>query len=228
MISFFGTCVPRPRLPVIPQSRCSRRPAESELDINVCLVHIIQVVQNDITLRLVQPNDSIGHGAIHPKRFPPRSRVNSYQRMSPLDVLWPGCWVLSIKIRVCRSVHGVLPVDNFAEARRQLLVRSVPAGPEGIPSNWRDRIIVKVRHSSWLSFMNEIRMPSRRTSWFAEVGWILGRLQSGPDYSHTWNTRDLRDLWLEKSVLEPCVRINYSHEFQSRHTTSPVLSVAEA
>lgn len=52
--------------------------------------------------------------------------------MDALDVLGTGSWVIAVKVRMSRSVHGALAIDELPEVRRELLVGRVTACPESI------------------------------------------------------------------------------------------------
>ena len=137
-----------------------------------------------------------GHGAINPQRFPARSRMNTNEGVSPLHILWPRCWVITVQIWVCGPVDGVLAVDHPAEPRRQLLVGGVSTSPERVAADWRDGIVVQVRHAGGLLFVHEIRVPARGAAGLAEAGFYFGRLEGWPDYRDARDTGDLGDLWL--------------------------------
>ena len=50
---------------IIPQCARLRRPLEPHLDVNIILIHIIQIVQNHIAFGFVESNDLFGHGPVH-------------------------------------------------------------------------------------------------------------------------------------------------------------------
>jgi hypothetical protein len=112
--------------PVVPKCGCTRAPLESHLDIDVLLVHIIQVVEDDIALSSIQANDTISHGSVNPQRLPSRSWVYTNERMNTFNVFWSLLWMLSVQIRMCAAVHGFLAVDYRPEARRELFICGIP------------------------------------------------------------------------------------------------------
>jgi hypothetical protein len=58
-------------VPVVPERRRARRPLEANLDVDILLVHIIQIIEDDIALSFIESNDTNSHGTIDPQRFPP-------------------------------------------------------------------------------------------------------------------------------------------------------------
>ncbi|KAK5631158.1 hypothetical protein RRF57_006873 [Xylaria bambusicola] len=128
--------------PVIPQSTRSRRPFEPELDIDIGLIHMVQVIQNGVALRTVQSYNPIRHRAVDPERFPACSRMNTDERVNALDMLRTGLRVVAVKIGMRGPVYSVFAVDDLAEAWRQLLVCSVAARPERVAADGWNCIIV--------------------------------------------------------------------------------------
>jgi hypothetical protein len=114
--------------PVVPKCGCTRTPLESHLDIDILLVHIIQVVEDDIALISIESNDAIGHGSVNPQRFPSRSWVYTNERVNTFNVFWSLLWVISVEIRMCAAVHGFFAVNYRPEARRKLFVCGIPLG----------------------------------------------------------------------------------------------------
>lgn len=111
---------------VVPECTSSGRPLESDLNVNVLLVHIIQVVQDQVTLILVKANDTIRHGAVHPERLPARCRVYPNDWVDALNVFGPCIWVLTIQVCVSTSVDSLLAVNDFAEVGTKLFIRGIP------------------------------------------------------------------------------------------------------
>lgn len=111
--------------PVVPQRRSPRRPSEAHLDVDILLIHVVQVSKNHVALSLVQSNNAYSHGSIDPKSFPPSRRMYSNKRMHTLNVLRSGGWIIPIKVCMCAAVHSLLAVDDLSEVRRQLLIRRV-------------------------------------------------------------------------------------------------------
>lgn len=181
--------------PVIPESAGTGRPLESHLNVDVPLVNVIEVSQDEITLGLVQADDSAGHRPVHPECPPTGRWVDANQWVSALNVLRSGIRILAVQIWVGGSVHSLLTIDVLAEVGRQLLVSRVSARPKCVATNGWDGVIVQVSYTRWLTFVHKIGVPSRRAPRFAEAGFDLGCLQSRPDHAntgHTWHLRDLR------------------------------------
>ena len=82
------------------QCRCPRRPFEPDLDVDVAFVDREQIVQDQITLRLIEAHDSFGERSIHPQSFPASRRMDTNQTMLTLDMLWTLLWMVSVEVRV--------------------------------------------------------------------------------------------------------------------------------
>lgn len=104
--------------PVIPQCARAGRPLEPDLNVDVVLVHVVQIVQNRIAFPAVQAHDSVRHGPIDPERFPAGRRMHADERVHALDVLRPGRRVVAVQVLVSGLVHGILSVDDLAEPGR--------------------------------------------------------------------------------------------------------------
>jgi hypothetical protein len=143
--------------PVVPKCGCTRTPLESHLDIDVLLIHIIQVVEDDIALSSIQANDTISHGSVNPQRLPSRSWMYTNERMDTFNVFWSLLWVISVQIRMCAAVHGFLSVNYRPEARRELFIC-------GIPLN------ITVSHSSSTS-SNVAEASSVKTTYLKPTGY---------------------------------------------------------
>lgn len=102
-------------IPVVPENRSSRRPPPAQLDVNVLLVHIIQVSENDVALGLVKSHNSVCHGTVDPKGLPTGCRMNSNQRVNPLDVLGTSLRIISVQIGVCGPIHSGPSINDLAE-----------------------------------------------------------------------------------------------------------------
>lgn len=184
------------KIPIIPEGACSRTPLESNLNIWVLLIDIIQVSQDDIALGLIKPNNTIGHRPVDPKRLPSCCGMNADQWVLTLHVPRPGLRVATLQIRVSRSIDGGLAINELAKLGRELLVCCVSACPERISSYSWNGVIVEMCHPSRLSFMNQVAVPSRCATWSTEAGWCLGGLQCRPHHGYAGDARDLRHLWL--------------------------------
>lgn len=62
--------------PVVPKSTGFWRPLESKLDINVSLIYIEEVVEDQVTLCLVEADDPSGERSVDEQRFPAGSWVD--------------------------------------------------------------------------------------------------------------------------------------------------------
>ena len=49
---------------VIPQRASSWSPLEADLDIDIALIHIIEIVEDQIALRFVQTDDGLRHSPV--------------------------------------------------------------------------------------------------------------------------------------------------------------------
>lgn len=182
--------------PVVPQCACPRRPPEPNLDVDVFLVHVEEIVQDQIALGLVQPHDPDRHGTVDPERLPARGRVHSDQRVDALDMPGPGGGIVAIEVLVGGAVHGLLAIDEFPEFGRQLLVRTVTRGPDRVAPHRRHRVVVQVRDARGLPLVHKISVPPRRTPWPAEAGAGFLDVKVGPYDRDTGNTGNLGRLGL--------------------------------
>lgn len=219
MVILFGIRVSRPHSqiaaylkvytpiysPVIPQCARVRRPPKPNLDVDVPLVHVVEVVEDHVALGAVEADDAVRHGAVDPQGLPPRGRVHADERVHALDVLEAGLGAVAVEVRVRGPVHGQLAVDDPAEVRRQLLVRRVPARPQRVAAHRRHRVVVQVRDPRRLQLVHEVRVPPRRASRVAEVGDALGGLEVRPDHR---NAELPRDLWYLRLCLEVSIHGN--------------------
>lgn len=137
----------RKHLPVIPQGTGSRGPLEADLDVYIGLVHGVQVVEDHVALRLVETDDAVRHGPVHPQRLPASGRVDADQGVRALDMLWAELRVVAVQVLVGGDVDGVLAVDDLAEVRGQLLVRRVSARPECVAAVGWDCVVVEMGDS---------------------------------------------------------------------------------
>ena len=149
--------------PVVPQRRGARRPPKAYLDVDVFLIYIIQVPKDQVAFSFVQSNNSRCHGSVDPERFPARGRVHSNERMHTLNVLWPGCEVIAVKVWVSAAVHSLLAVDDLPEIGRELFVRRIAytgqpsislsmetptRSPQSVTANPWNRVVVQVGHTA--------------------------------------------------------------------------------
>ncbi|KAK8211538.1 mitochondrial import inner membrane translocase subunit tim21 [Zalaria obscura] len=143
--------------PVIPQSRCTKRPLKPDLDIDVTLVNLVQVLEDDNALRFIKSEYPHRHLRVHPQRFPFSRRVHPDDRMYTLDVLRSSIRIVTVQIGVRRALHCVTPVYDLTEFRRQLLIRAVPTCLERVIANVWDSIVMEVRNAGWLALMDTSR-----------------------------------------------------------------------
>lgn len=182
--------------PVIPENTGARRPFDADLDVNVLFIYVVKVSQDQVAFGFIKPNNSAGHCPVDPKCLPARRWVDTDQRVSALDILRTACRVLTIEIRMSRPIDSLFAIDQLAEVRRQLLVCSVSACPEGVATDRRHSVVVEVSDTSRLTFMDEVRVPSRRTAGLSKASSNLGCLKCWPDHAHPGDTRNLRHLGL--------------------------------
>lgn len=102
-------------IPVVPENRSSGCPSPAQLNVNVLLVYIIQIPKNYVALGLVKSHDPVGHGTVDPKGLPTGCRMNSNQRVNPLDVLGTSLGIISVQIGVCGPIHSGPSVNDLAE-----------------------------------------------------------------------------------------------------------------
>ena len=140
--------------PVIPQRTRPRRPPKPHLNINIALINLIQILQNHIALRLVQPNDPLRHRAVHEKALPAGDRVHADERVAALDVLGACVGVVAVEVGVRGAVDSVAAVDDLAEFGREFLVGGVAGGPEGVAADGWDGVVVEVGYAGWLAFVD--------------------------------------------------------------------------
>lgn len=140
--------------PVIPQCTRTRSPSKANLDINIALVHLVQILQNRIALALVKPDDTLRHRAVHEQTLPAGDGVHADERVSALDVLGACVGVVAVEVRVRGAVDGVAAVDDLAELGRELLVGGVARSPERVAADGGDGVVVQVRDACWLVFVD--------------------------------------------------------------------------
>lgn len=141
-----------------PQRTRSWRPLEAHLDIDIALVHIVQIIQNEIALSFIQSDDGFGHSAIDPERLPSGRGMHTDNGMNALDVLGASIRIITIEICVCAHINGLAAIDDPAEFRAQFRVRSVSACPESIAPNRWDRVVVEVSDACGVQFVDKITM----------------------------------------------------------------------
>ena len=140
--------------PVIPQRTRPRSPPKANLNINIALVHLVQVLQNRIALALIKPDNTLRHRAVHEQTLPACDGVHADQRVAALDVLGACVGVVAVEVGVCGAVDGVAAVDDLAELGRKLLVGGVAGGPERVAADGGDGVVVEVGDACWLVFVN--------------------------------------------------------------------------
>ena len=111
--------------PVIPKRTRPRSPPKPHLNINIALINLIQILQNHIALRLVQPDNALRHRAVDEQALPASDRVHAHERVAALDVLGAGVGVVAVEIGVRGAVDRVAAVDDFAELGGEFLVGGV-------------------------------------------------------------------------------------------------------
>lgn len=141
---------------IIPQRARARSPVPPQLNIDILLIHIEQVSQNQVALRLVQTNNPICHGTIDEEGLPACGRMNPHKRMFTLNVLRSGVGILAVKIGVSTGVDCGLAVDHLAELWREFLVGAVPRRPESVTPDLGNSIVVQMRDSRRLALVDEI------------------------------------------------------------------------
>ena len=100
---------------VIPECRSSRCPLETNLDVDVLLVNIIQVIKYDIALSFIQPYYTLRHGSIDEERLPPSRWVYANDRMDSLDMFWAGVRVIAVEVCVSAHIGSFLSIDYLSE-----------------------------------------------------------------------------------------------------------------
>ena len=103
------------RNPVIPKGGGTWSPFEPNLNVHVGLVHIVQVIEDDIALGLVEADYPGSHCSVHPQGFPPRGGMDPYERMGALDELGTCLRVLSVEVLMRGRKYRVSAVDDLAE-----------------------------------------------------------------------------------------------------------------
>lgn len=182
---------------VIPKGRRPRSPLKANLNVDICFVHTIQIIQDQIALGLVQPNNRFGHCSVDEQRFPASGGVCSNDRVDSLDVLRACLGIVAVEICMSAGVDGLSPVDDLTELGAQLAVGSISRGPQSVTPDRGDGIVVQVRNSCWLFFMDQIRVPPRCASWLSKRSLFLSCLKSWPNDCHAWDARNMGNLWLE-------------------------------
>ena len=140
--------------PVVPQRTRTGSPVEANLNIDIALVHLVQVLQNCIALTLVKTDNALRHRAIHEQTLPAGDRVHADERVAALDVLGACIGVVAVEVGVCGAVDCVAAVDDLAELGRELLVGGVAGGPERVAADAGDGVVVKVGDACWLVFVD--------------------------------------------------------------------------
>jgi hypothetical protein len=127
---------------IIPKCRCTRSPLESNLNVYILFVHVVQIVEDNVALGFVEANNPDSHRSIYPQRLPAGCWMNTNKRVHALYVLWSSFWVVAVKIGVCTAVDSLLSlscrmsvaqegdyhrtyINDLSEVRRQLLIRSI-------------------------------------------------------------------------------------------------------
>jgi hypothetical protein len=112
--------------PVVPEGTRSGSPLEPHLNVNIFLIDVVQVVQDEVALLRVKPNDRLGHGTVDPESLPASGGMYSHQWVDPLNPFGSSFWIVAVQIRVCADVHGLLSIDDLTEIRGELgIVRVV-------------------------------------------------------------------------------------------------------
>jgi hypothetical protein len=151
-----------------PKGTCSGSPFKANLDVDIGFIYVVEVVQNHITLCLVQSHNLFRHCTINKQRLPASCRMNSNYWVDSLNVFWPGSWVVTVEICMGADINGLLPVNYLTEVGRKLRVRSITASPQSITSEGWNCVIVQVRDACWVFLVNKIGVPSGRASWLTE------------------------------------------------------------
>lgn len=87
--------------PVIPQRTRPSSPVEANLNVNIALIHLVQVLQNRIALAVVKANDTFRHSTVDVETLPAGDGVHADKRVAALDVLGAGIGVITVEVRVC-------------------------------------------------------------------------------------------------------------------------------
>lgn len=140
--------------PVVPKRARARSPVEAHLDIDIALVHLVQVLQNRIALAFIKTDNALRHRAVHEQTLPAGDRVHADERVAALDVLGSGIGVVAVEVGVCGAVDGVAAVNDLAELGRQLLVGGVAGGPKRVAADAGDCVVVEVGDACWLVFVD--------------------------------------------------------------------------
>jgi len=191
---------------VIPEGAGAWGPLESDLDVHVLFIDVKQVAQDHVALGLVEPDNSLGHGAVDEEGLPSRGWMHADDRVDALDALGTGGWVVAVDVLMGRRVDGFTAVDDLAEFRGELGVCRVAAGPEGVTSKGWDGIVVQMGDARRMLLVDEITVPSRSATWVSERCTSLGCLKGWPDDGYTlyaWDVWHLRmDLHLAKMLSQ--------------------------
>ena len=106
--------------------------------------------------------------------------------MLSFHMLWSGLRIITIEVGVGGSVYSSLAVQKLPESGRQFVVRRISTGPESIPAILRHSIVMQMRNTRRLGFMDEIGMPARGSSGLAEVRLpSFFDLKVWPHHGHT-------------------------------------------
>ena len=122
--------------------------------------------------------------------------MNAHKGVLSLYISRASFRVFAIQVRMGRSVYSRLPVDNLAKRRGKFLVCRISAAPESITANSRDCVVMEMRYTRRLSFVDQVGMPAGRSPRTTEVGRVLRCLECWPDDSDTGNTGYLSNLGL--------------------------------
>lgn len=89
------------------------------------LVNIVQVIQKNVTLRLIQSNDPHGHRSVDPECLPASSGMNTDDGVDAFDEFRTFFGALPVEIRMCRAIDGLTTIDDLAEFGGKLLVSRI-------------------------------------------------------------------------------------------------------
>lgn len=105
---------------IVPKGASPGGPLETDLNIYVTFIDIVQVVQDEIALSLVEANDRFRHGSIDPKGFPTSGWMHPNDWVDAFDVLRAGLGIVAVEVFVGAHVDGLSPINDLTEFRRQL------------------------------------------------------------------------------------------------------------